>query len=119
MKLTTKNCPQCKEEFAGRVDKKFCSIDCKNSYNYALRKKTKKATASIDKILHRNHEILTMLMPEKRKKIKYDRLVLEQAGFNFNYFTGTYKNSKSKLYHYVYNYAWMEFSTQEILIIKQ
>jgi hypothetical protein len=113
-------CKYCETAFFGRSDKKFCSTTCKNRHNYFLRKETKDITKIIDGILHRNRIILFTLMEnEKNKKIKIDRIVLEKMNFNFNYFTGIYRNSQNKLYHYVYDFARMEFSTQEILIVKQ
>jgi len=117
MKIT---CKECEIIFLGRSDKKFCSTTCKNKFNYRLKKETKDVAKVIDGILHRNRIILKSLMENERNiKLKIDRIILEKMNFNFNYFTGTYKNSSNKLYHYVYDFAWMEFSTQEILIIKQ
>ncbi len=118
--MTKKNCPNCEKEFKGRSDKKFCSITCKNAFNYELRRKTKEITRTIDNILHRNYEILNVLMDKsKGKKAMFDRLILEQAGFQFNYHTSSYVNSQKKTYFYVYDFAWMEFSTREILVVKK
>jgi hypothetical protein len=95
-------CKNCQKDFFGRSDKKFCSTTCKNRYNYQLRKETRDITKIIDGILHRNRIILfTLMKNEKNKKIKIDRLILEKMNFNFNYFTGIYRNSQNKLYHYV------------------
>ena len=115
-----KKCLHCQKEFRGRSDKKFCSTSCRNNYNYIQRKNTKNAVKAIDYILHRNRNILQSLMGEKgRNKMMVDRLQLDQMGFNFNYITGIYKNSQNKLYHYVYDYAWMQFSKQEIMIVRK
>lgn len=115
-----KKCLECKHEFQGRVDKKFCSVKCKNDYNYRLRKTTKSVTKQIDAILHRNREILEQVMAsQKTQKLMLTKLELERWGFNFNYITGFYKNNQGKLYHYVYDYAWMEFSKQEVMIVRK
>lgn len=114
-----KECLHCTIEFRGRSDKKFCSTRCKNNYNYTARKSVKKITITIDKILHRNYEILRTIMGEQRKKMMIERLELEKMGFSFNYITGIYTNSKGKVYHYVYDFAWMQFSTQQIMIVKK
>jgi hypothetical protein len=58
-------------------------------------------------------------MGEKRKKMMIDRLELDKMGFNFTYITRIYLNKEGKTYHYVYDFAWMEFSKQEVLIIKK
>lgn len=114
-----KTCLQCEKQLHGRSDKRFCSPGCKNAWNAARRRTTRSVTEQVDSILHRNREILAMLMGEKTTKMEVDRLVLDRAGFNFKYITGIYTNSQGKLYHYVYDFAWMEFSKQVVMIVKK
>ncbi|MEZ5044112.1 MAG: hypothetical protein R2828_29735 [Saprospiraceae bacterium] len=52
---------------------------------------------------------------EKKNKLMVPRLLLDKMGFHFHYCTGCYINNQGKLYYYIYNYAWMEFSTQELI----
>ncbi len=115
----TKTCKSCKRKVIGRADKIFCSLKCKNNYHKILREYTAKFTEKIDKILHRNHSILSEVLTTKKKKILVKRIVLEQKKFQFNYHTHLYVNSKEKTYHYLYNTAWMEFSDNEIMITRQ
>jgi hypothetical protein len=115
-----RKCPICGSDIVGRSDKKFCSAICKTNHNRAQSKLTAQSDTikQIDGILHRSHRILSTLMAESKiKKVYFPRLVLERAGFNFNYYTGTYLNNQKKTYHYVYNFAWMTFSMEEIMII--
>ncbi len=112
-------CRMCKAPFSGRADKIFCSVDCKNDYHVRLRRATAYAVRETDKILHRNRSILLEILGKNKTQKKVDRLVLEKKKFRFNYFTGSYTNSKGKLYHYVYDFAWMTFTDQEILIIRK
>ncbi len=58
-------------------------------------------------------------MGKNSKQRKVDRKVLDKKKFNFNYMTGYYINSKNKMYHLVYDFAWMEFSDGGILIIRR
>lgn len=111
-------CLNCNKSIAGRIDKKFCSLDCKNLYNYKTRRNTKNATATIDSYLHRNREILCTLMGKSKKEI-FDRLIISRTGFRFDYFTGIYMNKEGKMYHLVYDYAWMDFSDQKVLVIRK
>lgn len=69
------------------LDKKFCSNECKNSFNYNKRKKTKSEVKTIDNFLHRNREILEVLMGNY-KKMMIHKINLERAGFRFEYMTG-------------------------------
>jgi len=36
MENQQRNCPECGEKIIGRADKKFCSDQCRNSYNNRL-----------------------------------------------------------------------------------
>lgn len=112
-------CRLCKRTFRGRKDKKFCSIQCKNDYHTQLRKATKEATKSTDKILHRNRSIILEIMGNRSKKKEIPTEVLANKNFKFNYHTGTYENAKGKRYHIIYDFAWMEFSRGKVLIIRR
>jgi len=112
-------CKVCKKEIFGRVDKLFCSNKCKNYYHVELRKVTNIAVKKINIILHRNRSILLELLGKNKRQIKISRMELEYKKFSFKYVTHYYKNSKGKYYNYVYDFAWMEFSDDEILIIRR
>ena len=109
----------CKTPLRGRSDKIFCSIYCKNEYHLKLRRATAKIVKETDKILHRNRSILLEILGKNKTQKKIDRLILEKKKFRFNYFTGTYVNRRGKTYHYVYDFAWMSFSDQEVLIVRK
>ena len=96
----------------------YCSLICKNEYNWFRKKETKSDVETIDKILHRNRIILTTLMGNS-KKDTLDRMVLTKAGFKFEFHTGHYMNKENKTYWLVYDYALMEFSDIKILVIKK
>jgi hypothetical protein len=113
-----KNCLHCKMPFVGRTDKKFCSTVCKNAFNSAQRSKTQSITHEVDKYLHRNRVILSLLMGKSKKEM-FDKLILVRAGFKFEYMTGIYFNKENKMYRLVYDYAWMDFSDQKVLIIQK
>jgi len=115
---TPKTCKQCGKILSGRSDKIFCSVSCKNTYHKNLRKNTDKAVVTINKILHRNRSILYEIMKDKKGQIKINRRILDNKKFNYKYHTHFYVNSKGKTYYYVYDYAWMSFSDDEILIRK-
>ena len=113
-----KKCLQCGQETLGRSDKKFCSLVCKNTFAASQRRDTRNAVAEIDAYLHRNREILALLMGNTAKA-ELDRLVLTRTGFKYEYHTGTYLNKEGKMYRIVYDYAWMDFSDQKILVVRK
>jgi hypothetical protein len=114
----SRTCRLCKKPFRGRSDKIFCSVHCKSSYHYQLKQATNVHAQDLDKIIHRNHSILLEILGKNKKQIKVKRVVLEKKKFRFKYHTHFHVNSRGKTFFYVYNLAWMEFSDDEILIIR-
>lgn len=111
-------CKVCESEFVGRKDKIFCSVQCKNEYHLTLREVTNDVAYPLDRILHRNRSILLEIMGPKARKKHVRRSILVKKKFQFKYLTHFNINSKGKMYHHVYDFAWMEFSDDEILIVK-
>ena len=116
--MTINKCKICKKPIVGRSDKKFCSIKCKNYYHVNLRRVTSLEVIEINKILHRNRSILLEIMGKHKTQKKINRIILEKMKFRFKYHTHTTTNSKGKIYNYVYDFAWMEFSNNEILVVR-
>lgn len=114
-----KKCKICKKSLKGRNDKMFCSIECKNYYHVNLRSTTNKVAQSIDRILHRNRSILLEILGKNNTQKKVNRILLSKKKFNFKYMTHFNINSKGKTYHFLYDIAWMEFSDDEILIVRR
>ncbi len=112
-------CKICKKKFKGRIDKVFCSIECKNYYHTNLRRVTNETAKELDKILHRNRSILLELLGKNAFQKKLNRVVLAKKKFNFKYITHFHINKNGKMYHHIYDFAWMEFSDDEILIIRR
>jgi len=114
-----KKCKICTKKIYGRSDKIFCSIRCKSSYHQKLGIVTKIAAKEIDIILHRNRSILLEILGKNGKQKKVKRIVLEKRKFRFKYHTHFYINSKNKMYHHIYDFAWMAFSDDEVLIVRR
>ncbi|UBM60054.1 hypothetical protein LAG90_05265 [Marinilongibacter aquaticus] len=114
-----KKCKICKRNLHGRSDKLFCSVACKNYYHVNLRRATFDEAKSIDRFLHRNRSILLEIMGKNTVQKKVEREVLEKKKFRFNYLTHFYRNTQGKIMHYVYDFGWMQFSTDEILVVRR
>jgi len=117
--MTKNKCKICSSLLVGRNDKLFCSVKCKNYYHVNLRKVTENHVKELDTILHRNRSILLEVLGKRKGQITVDRVVLEKKKFTFKYHTHLHINSKGKTYYYVYDFAWMEFSNDEILVIRK
>lgn len=112
-------CKICNKVIVGRKDKMFCSVKCKNYYHVNLRKATAIEVKEIDTILHRNRSILLEIMGKRKVQHKVERVVLEKKNFRFKYHTHIHINSKGKTYYYLYDFSWMEFSNDTILILRK
>ncbi|MCB9033437.1 MAG: hypothetical protein H6553_06340 [Chitinophagales bacterium] len=107
------------QDIYGRPEKLFCSVKCKSYYHYQLRKTTNIEAENIDKILHRNRSILLEILGKRLTQKKVNRLVLENKKFRFKYLTHFHINRHGKMYHCIYDFAWMEFSDDAVLIVKR
>jgi len=114
-----KTCKICKKPIKGRTDKIFCSLACKNYYHTNLRRATAIAVKEIDKILHRNRSILLEIMGKNKTQKMIDKQILDKKKFNYTYHTHFYVNSKGKTYYYLYDFAWMQFSDDKIMITRK
>jgi len=53
------------------------------------------------------------------KKEMFDRTVLTRAKFRWEFMTGVYWNKEGKMYRIVYDYAWMDFTDQQVLVVRK
>jgi hypothetical protein len=112
-------CKVCENIIIGRKGKIFCSLRCKNIYHLTLRAVTNEVAYPLDRILHRNRSILLEIMGPGLHKKKILRSELVKKHFQFRFMTHYDINSKGKMYHHIYDFSWMEFSDDEVLIIRQ
>jgi predicted nucleic acid-binding Zn ribbon protein len=127
MILPKKNCAYCQKEFVGRTDKRFCSANCRAMQHRTMHQNnTPSIIKETNAFLLINYHILLAIWHEQPKQnsgklnqIIIPRIDLDKKGFRFNYITGIYINKEGKTYHYVYDFAWMLFSTQDVLIVKK
>lgn len=109
-------CRICKVPISGRSDKIFCSPTCKANYHIKLNKVTADASERIDKILHRNRSILLELMGKNGLHKKIPKIELDKKKFNWTYITHYHINSQGKEVRYLYDFSYIIFSDQEVLI---
>ena len=113
-----KKCAECGDSFVGRADKKFCSDQCRNSYNNKLNSDSNNFVRNINNILRKNRRILAELNPNGKIKVHRDKL-LEQ-GFKFSYFTNVYSTKAGKTYHYCYDQGYLALENDYyFLVVRQ
>jgi hypothetical protein len=101
------------------VIKNFVLQSAKITITLISRKATAVAVKEIDKKLHRNRSILLEILGKHKTQNKIPRIELEKRKFSFKYHTHININSAGKTYYFLYDIAWMEFSNDEVLIIRR
>ncbi len=113
-----KHCLECGEKMVGRVDKKFCSDHCRNSFNNKQNSDSTNYVRNINNILRKNRRILAELNPNGKLKIHRDMLLSKE--FNFQYFTNTYTTQKGTVYYFCYEHGYLPMDDNfYYLVIKQ
>ena len=80
-------CMYCEREIRGRVDKKFCSDQCRNDYNNQLKYSSNNVhVRNINRALKKNRRILEQLMTSDKDFAKVFGDKLNAMGFKFKYF---------------------------------
>ena len=115
--MKMKNCLECNEPLQGRVDKKFCSDYCRNSYNNKVNKESKNLIRNINNRLRKNYKILSELNTSGKTKIT--RTKLYDKGFDFHFFTSIYTTKMGNTYFYVYDEGYLPLENEMFLLIKK
>ena len=100
-----KACSECGEIILGRSDKKFCSDQCRNTFNNRLNSDTTAIVRNITNILRKNRRILQTLAPEGKQRVSKDKM-LEQ-GYNFKFHTHEFTTQKGDHYQYCFEYGYL------------
>ncbi|HQQ93084.1 MAG TPA: hypothetical protein PLQ93_00900 [Bacteroidia bacterium] len=110
-------CPECGEPIVGRIDKKFCSDLCRNSFNNKANSDSTNYVRNTNNILRKNRRILEELL--KGEKLTLPRQRLIDRGFNFKYFTSIFHTRNNHTYYYCYEYGYLPVDNDLILIVKK
>jgi predicted nucleic acid-binding Zn ribbon protein len=111
-------CPECGYEITGRSDKKFCSDQCRNTFNNRFKKDTNNYVRKVNSILRKNRRILTELNPTGKSKIHKKKLI--EKGFDFDYFTNIYRTKTGNVYRFCYEQGFLALEDEMFaLVVRQ
>lgn len=110
-----KKCLQCGEKILGRVDKKFCCDQCRNTYNNLQNRDANNYIRNVNNILRKNHRILSELNPNG--KINLPKQKLFEKGFNFNYHTNIFETKAGKVYHFCYDQGYLFIDNEYVTLV--
>lgn len=115
----SRKCLNCNREFKGRMDKKFCSDQCRNDYNNQEKIMANSPyVRSINAALRKNRRILEQLMLSDKEVLKVPVEKLNSLGFKFKYLTHTYTTKKGTVYNYVYEYGYLPLENNWYLLVR-
>ncbi|MBN2349244.1 MAG: hypothetical protein JXJ22_10420 [Bacteroidales bacterium] len=100
-----KRCLQCGDMIIGRVDKKFCTDQCRSTYNNNLRQDINNLVKKINYTIRKNRRILADFNPNGKSKVHQSDLM--DKGFNFNYYTNTFTTKRGSIYYFCYDQGYL------------
>ncbi len=108
-------CKECNRELFGRIDKKFCSDQCRTSYNNQKNRSVNSYVRQVNSILKKNRKILVALNPNGKMKLHRDKLL--DKGFNFDYFTNIYTTKKGGVYYFCYDQGYISLDNDMYALV--
>ena len=107
----TKTCLTCGQPLKGRIDRKFCSDQCRANFNNRNKRPYEEAIKRLNSQLRKNRTILRTLCPTGKATVRKE--VLTDMGFSFRHFTSLH-GKHPKTYFLCYDYAYMPIMEQSV-----
>ncbi|MCA0429404.1 MAG: hypothetical protein LCH32_02760 [Bacteroidetes bacterium] len=111
-----RKCLECNEVIQGRVDKKFCSDQCRNAHNNVLNSDVTNFVRNVNNSLRKNRRILEANLKGETSKIGVQKL--KDLGFNFNYYTNIKTTKNNNSYYFCYEFGYLQLEGEMVLIVK-
>jgi predicted nucleic acid-binding Zn ribbon protein len=113
-----KSCLECGDSIKGRADKKFCSDQCRVAFNNRLNSDQTNYVRNVNHALRKNRRVLAELNTNGKTKVSRQRL--SQKGFDFGYYTDTYRTKDGAIYYYCYEQGYLPIEKEYyLLVVKQ
>ena len=112
---TAKKCLECGRELFGRSDKRFCSDQCRTSYNNRLNSDRTNYMRKVNRILRKNRKILHDLNPHGKTKIHREKLMTR--GYNFTFHTNIYTTRSGTAYYFCYDQGYLAIEDNYLMLV--
>lgn len=110
-----KRCAECGSALVGRIDKKFCTDQCRSTYYNRVNSEPSKYVRAINNVLRKNRRILDSLNPGGKVKVPASRL--KEKGFDFRYHTATSRSRDGGVYYYCYDQGYVPIEKNYFLLV--
>lgn len=115
--MEERHCLDCGEIIRGRLDKKFCSDQCRNNYNNRLHRDEYAVVRKVNAVLRNNYKILCALNQSGKTILHRDKML--EAGYNFKYLTSILKTRSNTIYYFCYDQGYMEIENNLLTLVKK
>jgi hypothetical protein len=115
--MEEKRCLECDDPIKGRVDKKFCSDQCRNTYNNRQNSDEVNYVRNVNYTLRKNRRILASLNPNGKARVSKQQLT--DKGFNFIYHTNIYTTKTGNQYIFCYDYGYIQVENDYYTIVEK
>lgn len=110
-----RKCLECGTRLRGRIDKRFCSDQCRITYNNRRNSDATNMVRNVNNKLRKNRRILVELNTLGKTKVTRERML--EKGFDFNYITSSYTTRQGAVYRYCYDQGYLEVDRNLILLV--
>ena len=114
--MEKKLCLECGETISGRADKKFCSDDCRSTFNNRQNREKDRIVRRINAQLRHNRRVLAELKPSGKTIVREE--TLRTKGFHFDYFTHQYTTRLGRIYHLCYDQGYLLLPEGQYLLTR-
>ncbi len=115
LSILEKKCEECGTLIVGRIDKKFCSDQCRNTFNNRLNSDVTSYIRNTNNALRKNRRILMELNPDGKVKISREKLL--SKGFDFTHFTSAYVTKEGSQYYFCYDRGYLPIEKDYFLLV--
>ena len=110
-----KKCEACGTSIIGRIDKRFCSDQCRNTFNNRQNSNVTNYIRNVNNALRKNRRILVALNPVGKTRVSREKLLT--TGFDFRYHTSTYITREGAQYFYCYEEGYLPIEKDFYLLV--
>lgn len=113
--MEKRTCPECGEIIKGRIDKKFCSDMCRNSYNNKQNSDTNQYVRNINNTLRKNRRVLEETLQGEKTTVAKQKLI--DKGFNFGFYTNQITTKNNHTYTFCYEFGYLPIEDKDLILI--
>jgi hypothetical protein len=110
-------CLECGQPIFGRIDKKFCDDQCRNTYNNRQNADSNNYVRNVHNTLRKNRRILEELNPNDKGKTT--KSIMLNKGFDFTFHTSTYTTKAGATYYFCYEYGYLPIENDYMVLVKR